>query len=201
MSIYSKWLTLCKYLFNQDYRDYRFVRRLHIFDSEYYLALLKHNDENVGDSGTSEAEDPLWLYFQTFREEYDQGIDVSGDWEQLNDPHPLFDTCYYLSKYKSKVGTRNPFSHYLRKGWKEGLRPSPMFDADFYHRHGKWDRSQGDPLTHFAHHGLTFITRHHSWVVFECRRITTRDCFIYSFSFLCSVLVVLGFFFHPKAHF
>lgn len=153
MSLYSKWLTFCKYLFNQDYRDYRFVRRLHVFDSEYYLALLKNNAENVGDPGTNETEDLLWLYFQTFREEYDRGIDVSGDWEQLNDPHPLFDTWYYLSKYKSQVGARNPFSHYLRKGWKEGLRPSPMFDADFYRRHGKWDRSQGDPLTHFAHHG------------------------------------------------
>ncbi len=153
MSIHSKWSTFCKYLFNQDYRDYRFVRRLHVFDSEYYLSLLKHNDEKGGDSGTNEVEDLLWLYFQKYREEFDREINVSEDWEQLNDPHPLFDTWYYLSRYKNQIGSRNPFSHYLRVGWKNGLWPSPMFDADFYSGHSKWDKSQGDPLTHFAHHG------------------------------------------------
>ena len=153
MSIYSKWSTLFSYLFNQDYRDYRLIRQLHVFDSEYYSALLKHNDENFSEPGTNEVEDPLWFYFKKYREEFDRGIVVSDNWEQLNDPHPLFDTWFYLSQYKKQIGTRNPFSHYLRVGWKKGLRPSPIFDTDFYCRHSTWDKSQGDPLTHFTHHG------------------------------------------------
>ena len=152
MSISSKWSTLIRYITSQDYRDYRFVRQLHIFDSGYYLALL-----NESSGSTTEAEgieDPLWLYFQNSRKELKR-ISVSDEnWQQFNDPHPLFDTCYYMSRYAKQVGTRNPFAHYLIEGWKQGLHPSPLFDAEFYSLHSGWNSSEGDPLTHFSHHGL-----------------------------------------------
>ena len=152
MSISSKWLTLIRYITSQDYRDYRFVRKLHLFDSGYYLALLHESSGST--AAVEENEDPLWLYFQNSREELKKIIVSDDNWQQLNDPHPLFDTCYYMSRYAKQVGSRNPFAHYLIEGWKQGLHPSPLFDADFYSLHSDWKSSAGDPLTHFTHHGL-----------------------------------------------
>ena len=152
MSIRSKWSTLIRYVASQDYRDYRFVRKLHLFDAGYFLAL--QNERSGSTAGADGIEDPLWVYFQNSREEL-KNIVVSDDsWRQLADPHPLFDTWYYLSRYGKQVGKRNPYAQYLREGWKQGMKPSPLLDADYYSHHSDWKRSVGDPLTHFTIHGL-----------------------------------------------
>ncbi|MFW2367090.1 MAG: glycosyltransferase, partial [Desulforhopalus sp.] len=64
---------------------------------------------------------------------------------------PLFDTCFYLSRYFPSGLNENPFVHYLKKGLKEGLQPGPFLDADFYRNRSDWQES--DPLTHYTHHG------------------------------------------------
>ena len=46
-------------------------------------------------------------------------------------PHPLFDTRFYLSRYPD-VARCNPLVHYLRYGSSEGRQPHPLFDPAFY---------------------------------------------------------------------
>ena len=152
MSISSKWTTLLRYITSQDYRDYRFVRKLHLFDSDYYLALLSGSFRST--TRVDHGDDLLWSYFQNSREERKKIVVSKDNWQQLNDPHPLFDTWFYLSRYGKQVGNRNPFAHYLTDGWKQGFAPSPFFNADFYSTHSIWDRTMGDPLSHFIHNGL-----------------------------------------------
>lgn len=47
-------------------------------------------------------------------------------WMQLADPHPFFDTAYYLCRYFPTGLDENPYIHYLRYGWRQGLLPGPF---------------------------------------------------------------------------
>lgn len=49
------------------------------------------------------------------------------------DIHPLFDSKFYLGKYKDveEAGV-NPLYHYLTSGWREKRWPNPCFDPAFY---------------------------------------------------------------------
>lgn len=49
------------------------------------------------------------------------------------DPHPLFDTGWYLknNRFPRKSGI-NPLAHYITKGWRTGCSPHPLFDATWY---------------------------------------------------------------------
>lgn len=49
------------------------------------------------------------------------------------DPHPLFDTDWYLEQntYPRKNGI-NPLVHYLTAGWQRGSSPHPLFDVKWY---------------------------------------------------------------------
>src|SRR5207253_3258090 len=48
-------------------------------------------------------------------------------------PHPLFDTEYYLATNPDVAASGiNPLLHYLRYGWKEHRRPNIAFDPDWY---------------------------------------------------------------------
>lgn len=126
--------------------DYRFVRPLHVFDARYY-AVLK------GVQDTCDDEDLLWGYLKT------KGSDLPVDdfldrrWNNLAEPHPLFDSRFYLYNYFPTGLDENPFAHYLKKGWKKGLHPGPFFDQEFYCRKSGWHEDDGDPLTHYAHFG------------------------------------------------
>ncbi len=49
------------------------------------------------------------------------------------DPHPLFDTAYYLMRYPDVAARgENPLAHYLAPGAAETLSPHPLFDSRFY---------------------------------------------------------------------
>jgi len=125
--------------------NYRFIRRLSIFDAGYYL--VKSNSKPESDI------DPLWGYLKIRGNDYSQ-LDLSGShWEQLADPHPLFDTFFYLCRYFPNGLDENPFIHYLKKGWKMGFCPGPFFDPEVYRVKSNWSESDGDPLTHYTHHG------------------------------------------------
>lgn len=144
---------LLKFLISRDYRDYRYVRTLHVFDPDYYVQLLQRYFPETYES-INDNEDPLWVYFENSRKELDGFHFTLESWQQCCDPHPLFDTYYYVSRYRQHIGTRNPFAHYLIKGWKQGLQPSPFLDTEHYAKKSGWSADAGDPLTHFVHHGL-----------------------------------------------
>lgn len=143
---------LLKFMVSQDYRDYRYVRTLHIFDLYYYAQLLQRY---LPDSYQQipDFEDPLWMYFITARDELAKREFPLEAWQQCCDPHPLFDTYYYVSRNRDRIGKRNPFAHYLIKGWKQGLQPSPFFDQAHYAALSGWSEDKGDPLTHYVHYG------------------------------------------------
>jgi hypothetical protein len=70
-------------------------------------------------------------------------------------PHPLFDTSYYLSQSPDvgKAG-ENPLVHYVLHGWRESFRPHPLFDAAHYFSLYPDIASAGmNPLIHFLLHG------------------------------------------------
>lgn len=76
-------------------------------------------------------------------------IEVGAD---LNlDPHPLFDTAFYRSKYSVPVEV-NPLSHFLERGGTNS--PTRYFDSNFYLRRYPDVAAAGmNPLLHFVNSG------------------------------------------------
>ncbi len=149
MATLNKISLALKYLLSRDYRDYRRIRSLNVFDPDYFFSLLKRESNEDVISGFSEAADPLWFYFEISRNQL-SSVDISPDkWIQLLDPHPLFDTYFYLSHYGDQIGSRHPFSHYLLEGWKSNLMPSAFFEPDFYRESSGWKEPSINPLLHY----------------------------------------------------
>ena len=143
-----------RYLNNRDYRDYRRIRFMSVLDSDYFLMLLKKNGCKDLVKGFINATDQLWFYFQVSREQI-SSVEISrGNWLQLLDPHPLFDTYFYLAHYRKQIGSRHPFSHYLLDGWKSNLKPGPFFDPDYYQENCGWHETYGNPLLHYLNYNL-----------------------------------------------
>ncbi len=133
---------LFKSLISTDYRDYRYVRNLEIFDTDYYFRFIDDKELVAGD--------PLLTYFFHWRRSLHGFTQVCRSWHHMPDPHPLFDTAFYLKKYFPHGLRRNPFAHYLRKGWKRGWWPSPYLDPDLYRQCSDWDPHRENPLTHYT---------------------------------------------------
>lgn len=129
-------------------REYRLIRRFRIFDSGYYLSLAGKAEKSIVD--------PLWDYLICQQNDIPTN-ERSGGWQQLADPHPLFDTWFYLHRYFWSKGcecTGNPFAHYLDVGWKQGHEPGPFFTTPLYAERSGWNGEQGDPLSHYVHYGM-----------------------------------------------
>jgi len=70
--------------------------------------------------------------------------DVEGQQQGLN-PHPLFDTAWYLERYPEAAAPgSNPLLHFIAHSPTEGQDPSPYFDTAYYydqvprlHKNGK----------------------------------------------------------------
>ena len=59
--------------------------------------------------------------------------DVEGQHEGA-DPHPLFDTSWYLERYPEAAAPgSNPLLHFLELSPVEGQNPSPYFDTGYYY--------------------------------------------------------------------
>ena len=71
------------------------------------------------------------------------------------DPHPVFDTKYYLEKNPEAVASGiNPLAHYVLRGAKEGRDPHPLFDTGFYLEKNPNVAASGvSPLAHYMLHG------------------------------------------------
>ncbi|TKB08332.1 glycosyltransferase [Desulforhopalus sp. IMCC35007] len=129
-------------------KEYRQLRLLGVFDSGYYLSL---QERLTGDQG--DTLDPLWTYVKTALTAVQQDSRGAGDWSQQADPHPLFDTSYYLLRYFPEGLQENPFLHYLSSGWKHGFCPGPFFDPDIYGSWSGWRAEDGNPLCHYIRLG------------------------------------------------
>lgn len=75
-------------------------------------------------------------------------IDVDGD--------PLFDTSYYLEKYRDVAAAGvDARSHYMSWGWKEGRDPNAVFDTDAYLAANRDVAAAGvNPLDHYRMSGV-----------------------------------------------
>jgi glycosyltransferase involved in cell wall biosynthesis len=71
------------------------------------------------------------------------------------DPHPLFDTSWYLDRYPDiRAAGLNPLAHYLARGSAEGRNPHPLFDSHWYLEQNPQARAAGEnPLLHYLRSG------------------------------------------------
>ena len=120
--------------------DYRLVRRLKIFDPGYYRERCQQETATL---------DPLAHYLRS----WENSPLLRQGWRQVPEPHPLFDTCFYLQRYFPGGLADNPFVHYLREGWRHGYWPGPFFDPETYRHATGWHEGLGNPLIHYSHVG------------------------------------------------
>lgn len=111
------------------------LRGSRLFDRLYYL-------KNNQDIASNDEVDPLTHYF------------FYGGFEG-RDPHPLFDSSYYLEQYPFVAHKRaNPLSHYLTEGAGLGLNPHPLFSTAFYLAQVvSLEECSFNPLVHFIESG------------------------------------------------
>jgi hypothetical protein len=70
------------------------------------------------------------------------------------DPHPLFDTAYYLNHLSGASMGIEAFTHYQKLGAFEGLSPHPLFDIRYYlEKSPDLRTANADPLQHFLTRG------------------------------------------------
>ena len=70
------------------------------------------------------------------------------------DPHPLFNTAFYLKQGVSLPDGDTPLAHYIRTGWSEGFDPHPLFSTTYYLTENADVFMLGyNPLVHFLSNG------------------------------------------------
>jgi glycosyltransferase involved in cell wall biosynthesis len=78
------------------------------------------------------------------------------------DPHPLFQTRYYLARNPDVAGRSNPLVHYLFHGDVEGRKPHFLFDPMWYRwAHPDVARSGRNTLSHYVLYGAAEGRRAH----------------------------------------
>lgn len=78
------------------------------------------------------------------------------------DPHPLFDTGWYLSRLSEPLARRDsPLAHYWRVGDRMGLSPHPLFDPFWYRSQDPLLDGSENALLHFLHNGAHEPRRPH----------------------------------------
>jgi glycosyltransferase involved in cell wall biosynthesis len=114
-------------------RERRVITGSGVFDRDWYLA------QNPGAAAST---DPLGHYLR------------AGAAAGL-DPHPLFDTTWYLDRYPDiRAAGLNPLAHYLERGSAESRNPHPLFDSHWYLAQNPEVRAAGlNPLVHFLRFG------------------------------------------------
>jgi len=90
-----------------------FVRNIRLFDARFYR---------------QHAPDLGWYRFFPLVHYLRVG------WQEGRNPHPLFDTNWYLRSYLHNT-PQNPLVHYIRQGWQQGCDPHPLFSTSFFVRH------------------------------------------------------------------
>lgn len=78
------------------------------------------------------------------------------------DPHPLFQTRFYLARNPDVAGRANPLVHYLLDGDREGRKPHFLFEPLWYRwSHADVARSRANTLSDFVRNGVAMKRRAH----------------------------------------
>lgn len=78
---------------------------------------------------------------------------LSHGWTLDLDPHPLFDTRWYLDTVpQARVTGANPLVHFVQHSVREGQDPCPYFDTDFYYSQANLRESGVNALIHYLAH-------------------------------------------------
>ena len=105
-----------------------------LFDPNYYR-------ESYPDVAASRV-DPFWHFV------------LIGAFEDRN-PHPLFDTSFYLSQCP-RPPSINALCDYLQHGEAQGRRPHPLFDPGYYsRRYPDVPQARMNSLLHYVLHGAS----------------------------------------------
>ncbi|MBY0611199.1 MAG: glycosyltransferase [Beijerinckiaceae bacterium] len=92
-------------------------------------------------------------------------------------PTPYFDLDFYLRVNPDLVAAGvDPFTHYLKSGWREGRMPSPYFSPDWYLCHYT-DVAEADlePLAHFIASGAGEGRQPHYLIDLDYYRMGNAD--------------------------
>jgi len=75
----------------------------------------------------------------------------------LLDPHPLFDTKYYVETNNDiDFSSINPLVHFLEEGWKKKRNPHPLVDLHYYSRiNTDVGLAHVNPIVHYIHTGAS----------------------------------------------
>ena len=90
---------------------------------------------------------------------------LSAGWKAGRNPHPLFDTTYYLQSNPDVAASGvNPLVHYLKLGGFEGRNPHPLFLSKWYLDANPDVAASGmNPLYHFLRYGGLDGRDPHPW--------------------------------------
>ena len=73
-------------------------------------------------------------------------------WEQKFDPHPLFNTKYYM--HQTGPIKEPALIHYLTFGFHNHISPHPLFDIEYYYaRRPDVQKMQVEPISHYLEYG------------------------------------------------
>ncbi len=120
-----------------------------LFDAEFYL-------KQAQSLGLSGAEQNPWYSYV-----------LDGERLGLN-PHPLFNTRYYLQQLKwqrpldsdrQRAQSLTLLEHYLESGFRESISPHPLFWARFYHEQLGEQKIDGCPLVHYLTSGYKLLLK------------------------------------------
>jgi hypothetical protein len=87
---------------------------------------------------------------------------LARGWTFGADPHPLFDTEWYVVHNNVEPCGMSPIEHYAAVGWKLGHSPHPLFDGDYYlARYPGVAEAGMNPLWHFIFYGWSELRSPH----------------------------------------
>ena len=79
---------------------------------------------------------------------------LSGGFSNRLDPHPLFDTAFFVAQVEpGALCAEPPLLRFLRAGARSELRPNPLFDAAYYRRVNTFAGASRHPLLHYIEIG------------------------------------------------
>jgi GT2 family glycosyltransferase/glycosyltransferase involved in cell wall biosynthesis len=123
-------------------------RLCHVFSSDYVVSCLGYAKNNALDEYISALETQPYISChplfdpEFYKEQADAlGLDINipliihyliEGWKLSIDPHPLFDSHYYMNVLGLSSFDCSPLEHYLINGVKAFASPSPFFDGQFF---------------------------------------------------------------------
>lgn len=135
-----------------------------LFDTAHYLAQCPEAVQLASSPvvhylrwGKDKGHDPHPLfntraYFQRYPDTTELNPLIHWIQNFRNVVDPLFDPQYYLESYSDVADAgRNPMTHYLSVGWREGRNPNPWFDTQYYLANNPQVAREGlNPLVHYG---------------------------------------------------